>query len=116
MILKIQDAFNLKKWIYYDNIAKISINYNEYIIDKDEKILQVNTSESSSNPLFELDVDAIFAKWDEKEDNEFTVLTVHAKNRVVVAIFRVPHDEYCVAFNSRAYLLNDEGKTIERIS
>ena len=117
MILKIQDSINESKWYYYDNIAKISINHNEYMITKDNKVLSKDC-QSNKKEYVELDADAVYAQW--SHDNE----TEPPDVGVVVAIFRSfivlddikSGDEMCVAFSRRAYLLNDEGRTIERIS
>ena len=121
MILKIQDPGTLK-WIYYDNINKISFNYNEYFVThdcqicpKDADIIKIETKEY-------LDPDALYVVWSDEDDSKDAE---EFQCKVVIANFRTPceadangkgGDYYCVAFNGRTYLLNDEGKTIERIS
>ena len=123
MILKIQDAINGSKWYYYDHIDKISLNHNEYLVTKDNLIRCKNADSDKSVTKEDLNVDANFTNWSHDEHEEWSN-SDNEQCKVVVAIFRSPiilhdpksGDELCVAFNKQAYLLNDEGKTIERIS
>ena len=118
MILKLQDPGTLK-WIYYDNINKISFNYNEYFITKLNH--QIYPKDEPSGVTKEnLNPDASYIVWSNEDDSKDATVF---QCKVVIAIFRAPYEpdgkggrEMCIAFNGRTYLLNDEGKTIERIS
>ena len=119
MILKIQDPGTLN-WIYYDNIAKISFNYNEYFVSHGCQIYPKDADIHKAETKENLIPDASYIEWSNEDDpndaEEFQC-------KVVIAGFRTPYEpegkggeEMCIAFNGRTYLLNDEGKTIERIS
>ena len=98
MILKIQDSTNSRKWHYKDNIADISFNYSEYTATSDDKLF--------------------FEEEEIKFDYMTAVYVVYPKQieNIVVAVFIKNGNEGRIAFNTQAYLLNDEGKTVEKIS
>ncbi len=115
MILKIQDTVIKSKWYYYDNITSISFNHNEYFITEENLIFERDFNSTKSPRL---DVNALYAQWIRRETEDDPT-----QCEVIVTRFHSSYDlngkgrnELCIAFNSRAYLLNDEGKTIERIS
>jgi hypothetical protein len=99
MILKIERYNNQYQWWMYDNIRKISIS-NPFpkagISDKDYDVVlfDVNTDCTCSGPG---------DKCNECRD-------------YLVAICKMTDDsEMSIAFDTIAYLLNDSGKTIEKI-
>ena len=92
MVLKIRDADRDQKWWYYDNIAKISTDLISY--------------QESMERCKSMGCPEVFLV------NE----NMHPDDTVRFCIVRFKNNDECaMAFINEAYLLSDEGKTIERI-
>ena len=98
MILKFKVPEVKNKWMYFDHVDRISVSRD--LKSKKEFDKQWKTDE----PPF--DCDAVFIDM----DMDFPVsLVCFRKSRLS------NEDEMAIWFNTEAYLLNDEGKTIERL-
>ena len=106
MILKIRDPNVKHKWFFYDKIARVSVNHADYAVRfKGEDVeIYYKKDDRAIDPL---DVDLSLIPVEINEDTSVTSICVR---------FNVPRDEeWFVIVGSEAYLLNDEGTTIEKI-
>jgi len=103
MILKIRDACIEGKWFYYDKIARVSVDSTGYKIH--ERQVVDREDEKHVADLYFQSIDKAPQKG---PIDQVTVCCVR---------FGVERGdvEILFGFNTEAYLLNDEGKTIERI-
>lgn len=104
MILKIERYRDNQKWWIYDDIKKISISNKMY------------HSKHGIEVPGEVDIDAVFL--DIQPPCECGPNDIRCDSCVAyyTLICRLTNgEEFSIAFDTVAYLLNDDGKTIEKI-
>ena len=100
MLLKIERYMGGQDWWILDDIRKISKSHFEHRFDKDFSDLEAD--------IFILDYDEHLRAID--------VERMPDSRDVVRLICRLSDgNEFCVLFDTLAYILNDNGKTIEKI-
>ena len=100
MILKIADPTAENKWWFYDGIEKISVDKEAYVLESDGRIVR---KEDQNVELIAPDVILC------GESNDMDIIVC------IIRFSRWHDDEFFVAFQGEAYLLNDDGKTIEAL-
>ena len=98
MILKIQVPEVRNKWVFYDHVEQITVSKGLWAKEKFNKEWEKDDSH--------LHVNAVYI--DEKLIADVSLVCFVKRGLSVV-------EERAVWFNTEAYLLNDEGKTIERL-
>ena len=104
MILKIERYRDNQKWWIYDDIKKISISDKMH-----HSKLGIDISDG-------VDMDAVFL--DVMPSCECGPNDVRCSSCVAYYVLicrRTDGEEFSIAFDTVAYLLNDDGKTIEKI-
>ena len=98
MILKIESYDEIRQWWMYDNIRKISMSKPRY-------------GSSKSNILHDIIIFNMLTSCDCDEGSQCSKCV-----KYLVAICTLnDNSEISIAFDTTAYLLNDQGKTIEKV-
>lgn len=127
MILKIQTSEDKKNWKIIENVEEVEFQSLLIGCSDDESIEEIIAAEKSDNKIFdgkylnEEDSDTLselgekysgeksdnVSSKDEEEFNELNVGYLH---------WKVKEQRYFALVNKKVYLLNNDGKTIEKLN
>lgn len=105
MILKIRDPSEKRKWWFFDEVSRITVDRSGYqITEKEGKIVSANIKANSTGDFVDVDL----------------VLAASAGIPLTLVSFRPERSSneegMSIVFKmGSGYLLNDEGKTVERL-
>ena len=111
MILKIRNFESQSKWEYYDEIRHLSVSYSDYVLDEHGRVVTREKDDDGKQRVPDLDACYISLKKGLEDEGPTRVVTCcfHYRRHELAA-----EEEIFLAF-SDAYLLNDRGKTLERL-
>ncbi len=97
MILKLKDSVHPGKWFYWDSITRLSVDVREFQLHPDGKIYRGKEPYNLDADFFDLDV----------------VLSDPVPLKVCTLL--INEEEKLIAFIGLAYILSDDGKTIDKL-